>query len=319
MPLLSKQKRKLKEQTHTIDGKFDKKANKNSQQLIDNNSGDALVEEFFDENEDWGDDDDNEWDDLENMEAELKIYQKIKKFWLGKTLKSTYYDKYDPSGSLTKAAAGTKKITNFFNNSDIQATNLQLFNQDTLNDILSDTDSNLKEQLEKQHNQLTVIEYNYKRAIFEYLTLLNNNNGCEKVDISLKYWLLNNKLPESRHGKYQKTIRVIDDEDVAERCHIWIRKQNFNTTPATFKKFVENELFPAIGIAKEKSITIMTTTRWLKVLGYSFQQYRRGIYYDGHEREDILQYRKKFLENIFNHEKYMSKYEGEFMDRIYLT
>ncbi|EXX54095.1 hypothetical protein RirG_237730 [Rhizophagus irregularis DAOM 197198w] len=183
--------------------------------------------------------------------------------------------------------------------------------------------------LEKQHNQLTVIEYNYKRAIFEYLTLLNNNNGCEKVDISLKvvqkiyidggYWLLNNKLPESRHGKYQKTIRVIDDEDVAERCHIWIRKQNFNTTPATFKKFVENELFPAIGIAKEKSITIMTTTRWLKVLGYSFQQYRRGIYYDGHEREDILQYRKKFLENIFNHEKYMSKYEGEFMDRIYLT
>ncbi|EXX54096.1 hypothetical protein RirG_237740 [Rhizophagus irregularis DAOM 197198w] len=83
MPLLSKQKRKLKEQTHTIDGKFDKKANKNSQQLIDNNSGDALVEEFFDENEDWGDDDDNEWDDLENMEAELKIYQKIKKFWLG--------------------------------------------------------------------------------------------------------------------------------------------------------------------------------------------------------------------------------------------
>ncbi|CAG8781653.1 900_t:CDS:2, partial [Rhizophagus irregularis] len=79
----------------------------------------------------------------------------------------------------------------------------------------------------------------------------------------------------------------------------------------TFKKFVENELFPAIGIAKEKSITIMTTTRWLKVLGYSFQQYRRGIYYDGHEREDILQYRKKFLENIFNHEKYMSKYEGE--------
>ncbi|PKK55757.1 hypothetical protein RhiirC2_801582 [Rhizophagus irregularis] len=160
-------KRKLKEQIRTIDGKFDKKANNNSQQLIDNNSGDALVEEFFDEDEDWGDDDDS------------------------KTPKSTYYDKYGPSGSLTKVAAGTKKITNFFNN-------------------------NLKEQLEKQHNQLTVIEYNYKRVIFEYLTLLNNNNRREK------YWLLNNKLPESRYGKHQKMIRVIDDEDVAERCHIWI-------------------------------------------------------------------------------------------------
>ncbi|CAB4421001.1 unnamed protein product [Rhizophagus irregularis] len=321
MPLPSKQKRKLKEQTRTIDGKFDKKANKDSQQLIDDNNNDVSVEEFFNEDEDWGDDDDSEWDDLEDMEAELRIYQRIRNcglvwkddnhlekikrgpYKIGKTPKSTYYDKYGPSGSLTKAAAGTKKITDFFKNSDTQATDLQLSNQDTLNDILSDTDSSnleseivcprnyqitekikdLKEQLEKQYNQLTVIEYNYKRAIFEYLTLLNNNNGRKKVDISLevvqkiyidggvwkarkirnftKYWLLNNKLPESRHGKHQKTIRVIDDEDVAERCHIWIRKQNFNTTPATFKKFVENELFPAIGIAKEKSITIMTATR----------------------------------------------------------
>jgi hypothetical protein len=54
---------------------------------------------------------------------------------------------------------------------------------------------------------------------------------------------------------------VIDDEDIAERCHIWIRKQNFKTTPASFKKFVDNELFPAIGITKEKSITLMTATR----------------------------------------------------------
>ncbi|RGB30484.1 hypothetical protein C1646_627909 [Rhizophagus diaphanus] len=112
-------------------------------------------------------------------------------------------------------------------------------------------------------------------------------------------------------------IRVIDDKDVAKRYHIWIRKQNFNTTPATFKKFVENELFPAIGIAREKSIIIMTVTRWLKVLGYSFQQYCHEIYYDEHERKDILQYRKEFLKNIFNHEKYMSKYKGEFMDQIY--
>ena len=55
----------------------------------------------------------------------------------------------------------------------------------------------------------------------------------------------------------------------------------------------------------------------LKVLGYSFQQYHRGIYYDGHEREDVLQYRKEFLEKIFEHEKYMSKYEGEYMDQIH--
>ncbi|PKK65430.1 hypothetical protein RhiirC2_786171 [Rhizophagus irregularis] len=256
-----KGKRKLKEQTRTIYGKFDKKANKNSQQLIDDNSGDVLVEEFFDENEDWDDDD--------NKKIKREPYK------IGKTPKSTYYDKYGPSGSLTKAAAGTKKITNFFNNSDTQATDLQLFNQDTLNDILSDTDSSDSES-----------EVVYSR----------NYQITEKIK----------DLKE----------QIIDGKDVAKRCHIWIRKQNFNTIPTTFRKFVENELFPAIGIAREKSITIMTTTR-LKVLGYSFQQYRHGIYYDEHEKKDVLQYRKEFLENIFNHEKYMSKYEDEFMDRIY--
>ena len=37
---------------------------------------------------------------------------------IGKIPKSTYYDKYGPNGMLTKAAAGTKKITKFFKISD---------------------------------------------------------------------------------------------------------------------------------------------------------------------------------------------------------
>ena len=35
----------------------------------------------------------------------------------GKTKKSTYFDKYGPSGSFTKAAKGTKKITFLIKNS----------------------------------------------------------------------------------------------------------------------------------------------------------------------------------------------------------
>ncbi|GES73102.1 hypothetical protein RCL_jg2158.t1 [Rhizophagus clarus] len=234
--------------------------------------------EFFNDEEAWGDDDDS------------------------KIPKSTYYDKYGPNGTLTKAAVSTEKITNFFKISNTQVTNPQLSKTDTLEVFSSNSESkvvnpytykitekikDLKEQLEKQHNQLTVVEYNYKRAIFEYLTLLNNNNGHEKIDISL---------------------------EVAQKIFI---DGDFNTTPTSFKKFIENELFPNIGITKEKSIALITATRWFNVLGYSFQQYRRGIYYDGHERDDVLQYQKEFLEKMFEHEKYMSKYEGESMDRIH--
>jgi len=41
-----------------------------------------------------------------------------------------------------------------------------------------------------------------------------------------------------------------------------------------------------------------------------------GIYYDGHERSDVVEYREKFLEEIFQYEKYMAKYEGESMECI---
>ena len=84
----------------------------------------------------WDDDDDSEWDKPEDMKAEIKFYQRLKKLdlvwkndsqlekkkWgsykIGKTSKSTYYDIYNPNGSLTKVAADTKKITNFFKIND---------------------------------------------------------------------------------------------------------------------------------------------------------------------------------------------------------
>ena len=41
-----------------------------------------------------------------------------------------------------------------------------------------------------------------------------------------------------------------------------------------------------------------------------------GIYYDGHERSDVVEYQIKFLEEIFQYEKYMAKYEGESMECV---
>ncbi|PKB92116.1 hypothetical protein RhiirA5_387884 [Rhizophagus irregularis] len=106
---------------------------------------------------------------------------------------------------------------------------------------------NLRIELKKQQSSLNVTEYNKKRAIFEYLRRLSDNDGKGKIKASVeaaqvvfientqykariirywaKYWLQYNHLPISRQGKHQKTIRLIDDEDIAEECHIWIRSQ----------------------------------------------------------------------------------------------
>ncbi len=331
----------------------------------DETTGSKINLESYDEEfgeEEWGDDEDSGWDDDDDTEKiqnlknkDLKLVwkkdselEKIKRgrYVTGKTPRSSYYEKYGPTGLFTKAAVNTKKITNFFKISD-QVANIQL---NEIEQISSDSEDevnnrntyqidekirNLKEQLEKQYNQMTVTEYNNKRAVFEYLTRLNNGKihasleaakivfvdggswKARRIRYYANYWLLNNKFPVSKRGKHQKTIRLIDDEDIAEKCRTWIHEQNFKVTPTTFKEFVEKELLPNIGVTKRKSISLMTAMRWLNILGYSFQKHHQGIYYDGHERDDVLQYREVFLEKIFEHEKYMSKYEGETMKRIY--
>ena len=88
---------------------------------------------------------------------------------------------------------------------------------------------------------MTVAEFNKKWAIFEYLTRLDNIRK-RKMKVSMKavqlvfigggpyktrslrywanYWLQYNYLPVNHQGKHKKTIRLIDDEDIAEKCHI---------------------------------------------------------------------------------------------------
>src|SRR6266498_5639488 len=103
----SKRKIKVKEQEQDNSERFAKKS-----QIID----------------DWGDEDDSGWDDeidlLSEKEDKYKLvwsdnaeFEQKKRgpYLIGKTKKSIYFDKYGPSGSFTKAAKGTIKISTLIN------------------------------------------------------------------------------------------------------------------------------------------------------------------------------------------------------------
>ncbi|CAB4483663.1 unnamed protein product [Rhizophagus irregularis] len=142
------------------------------------------IEDFLEE--DWGDDDDSEWEediDLTLSEANYKRLLELELIWkknahlekkirrpylTGLTKKSTFYDNYGPSGKWTKAEEGTSKLTSFFSpkNKEIE--------------ILTEDDGwnfkgvevkieDLKEELRRDQYKMSVIEYNKKRAIFEML------------------------------------------------------------------------------------------------------------------------------------------------------
>jgi hypothetical protein len=41
-----------------------------------------------------------------------------------------------------------------------------------------------------------------------------------------------------------------------------------------------------------------TAIRWLNKLGFLHSKFTKGVYVDGHERDDVVEYRKKFLEDM---------------------
>ena len=43
---------------------------------------------------------------------------------------------------------------------------------------------------------------------------------------------------------------------------------------------------------------LSTTLRWLHNLGFDVIKKKKGTYVDGHEREDVVEYRKKFLRKM---------------------
>ena len=68
-------------------------------------------------------------------------------------------------------------------------------------------------------------------------------------------------------------------------------------TAAIFASWVNNELLPNshLPLGFPRSITPCTACKWLHDLGFSPTSYRKGVYIDGHEREDVIQYRKLYL------------------------
>jgi len=65
-------------------------------------------------------------------------------------------------------------------------------------------------------------------------------------------------------------------------------------------------------IAPSKRICLSTATNWLDHLGYSRSTYKKGVYIDGHKRQDNIDYRQNlFLPCIEEHEAYAVRYDDK--------
>ena len=124
--------------------------------------------------------------------------------------------------------------------------------------------------------------------------VFNKGPYCAKgIRKQAKSWVENEVLPVSMQGYHQKTKSFIDDEDVIEKSLEFIRKNEGKITPKLYRSFIHDTLFLQMEITT--SISEKTSRIWLRKLGLVPQSRKKGIYFDGHERSDVLEYRAIFL------------------------
>ncbi len=48
--------------------------------------------------------------------------------------------------------------------------------------------------------------------------------------------------------------------------------------------------------------------------GYKYNERRKGVYYDGHERPDVVAYKKEWLKRMFEYKRYMKDFDGDILN-----
>jgi len=142
------------------------------------------------------------------------------------------------------------------------------------------------------------------------LVVAKIHGGGEKRARNLRQWILDfvrvGELPS--HGYGQAHWTVLEDEDVKQtiQLHLLERAKGGRVTAEDIVEIVSTpelqEKFSRCGITKP-TISERTASRWLSKLDWQYGQPQKGMYVDGHEREDVVRYRKAFVERWKEYEK----------------
>ena len=102
------------------------------------------------------------------------------------------------------------------------------------------------------------------------------------------------QFKESQQGKHERLL-VLSNENLRKDACEWVRENAFrkgkpNMTASSFCEYVNSTLLPGHHLPPHfpRTITLRTATRWLHHLGFRVMSHKKGVYIDGHEREDVV-------------------------------
>ena len=109
-------------------------------------------------------------------------------------------------------------------------------------------------------------------------------------------------LPINPYGDWNESLLV--NENLVNEISLFLLSLGTNITASKLANFLHQpEIKEKYGI--ERDISQKSATRYLHALGYRYQLAPKGQYVDGHEREDVITYRRQVF--LPNWKKYMPR------------
>jgi hypothetical protein len=141
---------------------------------------------------------------------------------------------------------------------------------------------------------------------------------ARQVRALARHYQIFEQLPKGKRGGSRSARSWLHDERVKKMVLDYLKNlPTGKVTPSALQKHINNMIFPELGIKPKKSLTIRTARRWLIKLGWRHTLVKKGVYMDGHERSDVVNYRnKEFLPQMAMFEARMVHYEGPDMTRV---
>ena len=112
-------------------------------------------------------------------------------------------------------------------------------------------------------------------------------------------------IPESKQGAYQRSGVLWTNEQLNKKASRYIRenaakKGASNLTAGSFCQWVNEELLPNATLEPgfPRKVGVETARKWMHEMGFQVLTSKKGSFVDGHERPDVVEYRKRFLRRM---------------------
>jgi len=143
---------------------------------------------------------------------------------------------------------------------------------------------------------------------------------ARQVQFLARHYQLFEQLPASDHGG-DRGKSLLNDERVQTAARTYLLDQRVGeVTSAQFQRALNERILPSLRYQlKDNGLSVRTARRWLCKLGWRRLELKKGVYMDGHERPDVVEYRNAiFLPLMASLERRMVQWvsRGSELERV---